>query len=105
MKVEHHLITISLDDGRDLHGYLMANGKQALMHLTDYMFDLGNPRLPIVMQTLLDGEAVAIVREIICSLNEGNRKKLEESKDKNYLAVVFDAPVDHPDNRKLLDLH
>lgn len=108
--VEHFLITVDMFPAPyRLHCYTMTNDDGLLQSVHDKMFDMleknGVKRLPIILQTRLGAtaESAAIVRKIVAEKVPEAAKLFETAAD--FHCSVFMLQADHPDDKRLMDLH
>lgn len=107
-KKKHYLITLCLDPGTNLHGYVMTTDESKLMAVAEKMVEVANDsgvwRVPIILQTQLNTvKDVDAVRGIVCALSEEARDAIATAKD--FHMSVFAMSVDQPDDKYLMDLH
>lgn len=104
----HYLVSWPLIGGH-VHGYVMTAERTDVMRVLEVMIEAAEKRkippslVPVALITPLD-DGWQLVREII-SANGGSGPAAQWTKAKDFHYTVFFMAQDHPDNRRLLDLH
>jgi hypothetical protein len=106
-QLQHYLISVPLHGGY-IHGYVMTNDKRVLMDVADRLIKEAEGKgltvwPPMILQTHLS-DGWELVREVATNCCGAEPSK-HWDKAKNFHMTGWIMAEDHPDTRRLMDLH